>query len=285
MLTGAAWHVSSIGPSQRSFEAPSNEVPDLVAAATSGRWHGLGSVGLVLISRTSVDLVEHDPRHARVVIVDDQRSFADALTLALSLTEDLRVVGVAPDAKSGFDLVVAAQPDLLVTDYRLSGSGNGIDLASRVRALSAQPKTESLSETPILVLTGYAAPQVLRGAESLDAVSVVSKDHPISELVAAFRRALSGESEVAEPFENVAGLTKAELEVLELLGQGRQAAQIADDLYLSLHAIRFRIKTTLRKLDVTSQLEAVAKATSLGLLVPPSSNAAPAANDPHKSDE
>lgn len=228
--------------------------------------------------------MEPDLRHARVVIVDDQRSFADALTLALSLTEDLRVVGVAADVESGFDLVVAAKPDLLVADYRLSGSGNGVDLATRVRGLSAAPQMGSVSETPILILTGYTAPQVLRGADSLDSVSVVSKDHPISELVAAFRAALSGESVVAKEAQNVAGLTKGEMEVLELLGQGRQAAQIADELFLSLHTIRFRIKTTLRKLDVTSQLEAVAKATSLGLLVPPSANAAQTAPEPGPSD-
>jgi DNA-binding NarL/FixJ family response regulator len=85
----------------------------------------------------------------------------------------------------------------------------------------------------------------------------------------AFRSAIAGDVTFDENPPDDGGLTVAELEVLELLGQGRQAAQIADELYLSLHAIRARIKTMLRKLDVSSQLEAVAKATRMGLIVPP----------------
>ena len=66
------------------------------------------------------------------------------------------------------------------------------------------------------------------------------------------------------------GLSHGELEVLELINDGVAAAQIAPALHVSIHTVRSRIKSLMRKLDVTSQIEAVAEATRLGLLVPPS---------------
>lgn len=64
-------------------------------------------------------------------------------------------------------------------------------------------------------------------------------------------------------------LSPGELEVLEMLNQGKSPAEIAGLLYLSLHTIRSRIKSTHRKLEVASQVEAIAVATRMGLLVPP----------------
>ena len=64
-------------------------------------------------------------------------------------------------------------------------------------------------------------------------------------------------------------LSPGELEVLELLNTGKTPSEIAAELFLSLHTVRDRIKTMHRKLGVASQVEAIATATRLGLLVPP----------------
>ena len=64
-------------------------------------------------------------------------------------------------------------------------------------------------------------------------------------------------------------LSEGELEVLEHLNQGLTPAEIAQELHLSLHTIRARTKQLYRKLGVTSQGEAIAHATRLGMLVPP----------------
>lgn len=209
-----------------------------------------------------------DPRLARVVVIDDQRSFAESLTLSLSLSEDMRVVGTAQNESEGYDLILATGPDLAVIDYRLSATANGLDLAKRIREHSDATGPD-IANTPILILTGFAVPQVVRGAQELEAVQVISKNDSLSALVAAFRLALNGDVISMPDTEIAAGLTKAELEVLELLGQGLQVAAIAETLVLSVSAIRSRIRSVLRKLDVTSQLEAVAQGTAMGLLVPP----------------
>ncbi len=204
-----------------------------------------------------------------IVIIDDQISYAEAFGLALSTTDDLRVAGRAPDATSGIDLCRTLAPDLVVSDYRLPGE-NGIDVAKALR-------TNGIT-TPVMILTGFAAPSVSTDAAAVEDAWVFSKDVSINQLVDGMRKILAGEvstaSRCAESTAasdlNVPGLSPGELEVLQMLAEGNGAAEIANMLHLSLHTIRSRIKHALRKLEVNSQIEAIATATRLGLVVPPS---------------
>jgi DNA-binding NarL/FixJ family response regulator len=61
-------------------------------------------------------------------------------------------------------------------------------------------------------------------------------------------------------------LTPRELEVLTLLGQGRDPRGIAKDLGVTLHTCRGYVKSILAKLNVHSQLEAVVVASRTGLI-------------------
>ena len=205
---------------------------------------------------------------SRIVLIDDQRAFTDALTLALSLTGDLRVVAADVDAEQGSLSVDAARPDLVVSDYRLGGSATGIDLAKRIR--EAERTSGHKQAVPIVILTAFPAPTVARQALELSNVSVLSKRSHVTEIVANLRQTVRGvqtDPVVAyDPF----FLSPAELEVLEYLAAGQTATAIAENLCLSVHAIRARIRGLLTKTHSTSQLEAVTKAARAGLVVPPS---------------
>jgi len=61
-------------------------------------------------------------------------------------------------------------------------------------------------------------------------------------------------------------LTARQKEVLHLLADGRKAAEISDVLCVSVHTVRSHIQSILRALDVSNQLEAVAKALALRLI-------------------
>lgn len=198
---------------------------------------------------------------SRVVMIDDQVSFVDAFGLALSITPDFELVGRAPDAPAGKDLCRGLSPDLVVCDYRLPDGRTGTEVASELRADGFG--------SPIVILTGFLAPQVKREAEALPDVLAVSKDSPITDIISSMRSALDGNFAASEAAIDDETLSPGELEVLEMLNQGNSAAEIADMLHLSLHTIRARIKGMHRKLNVTSQVEAISKATRLGLLVPP----------------
>jgi DNA-binding NarL/FixJ family response regulator len=210
---------------------------------------------------------------SRLVLIDEQRSFTDALALSLTLTGDLRVVAAEQNAIDGFHAIEAAQPDLIVADYRLQGAITGIDVARRVRDME-DSQLHQARRTPVVILTATPAPSVARQANELEAVSVFSKRSQITDIVSGLRNCVRGvhaePAVVADPY----GLSPAELEVLEHLSDGLTATAIAEDLCLSVHAIRARIRGLLSKTNSTSQLEAVTKATRAGLVVPPAFDAA-----------
>ncbi len=61
-------------------------------------------------------------------------------------------------------------------------------------------------------------------------------------------------------------LTEKEMEVLQLLATGRPAAEIAEQLFVSIHTARNHIRSILSKLEARSQLEAVVLAVRSGLV-------------------
>lgn len=205
-------------------------------------------------------------QQTRLVIVDDQRSFAEALKLALGLTDDLRAVGLEQNAEDGYSLIENARPDLIVTSYRLTGATTGLDLAKRVREAE---RSDVRPFTPIAILTAFAAPAVIRRARELPNVVVLSKRSAITEIVSGLRRAVDGGPPMGVIADDPYSLSPAEMEVLEYLAAGLNASTIANELCLSVHAIRARIRGLLTKTESSSQLEAVAKATRAGLVVPP----------------
>jgi len=202
-----------------------------------------------------------EPLVTDVILIEDQVSYGDAFALALSMTTDLSLVARASDGETGVKSCIEMQPDVIVTDYRLPGGTTGTDIATTLRA--------SGLTAPIGVLTGFLAPRVQREAAELEQVHTFSKDRSINEIIAWVRAMVDGTVLETGPASRQT-LSAGELEVLELLNQGNSPAEIAEILFLSLHTIRSRIKSTHRKLNVASQVEAIAVATRMGLLVPPS---------------
>lgn len=198
----------------------------------------------------------------QLVVVDDQISYVDAFGLALSLTPDLELAGRAANCEDGERVTLAAQPDLLVTDYRLPGGQTGTMLAHRLR--------DAGFDAPILVLTGFLAPQVIREAGEIENLHVISKNTPMTGIVNAIRQISSGLPIELDPDTTPdSNLSPGELEVLERLSTGQTPSEIAQILHLSVHSVRARIKSMHRKLNVASQGEAIATAIRLGLVVPP----------------
>jgi len=201
---------------------------------------------------------------SRLVMVDDQVSFVDAFGLALSLTEDLKLVGRSTSVDDGFRVCLEHRPDLVVTDYRLPNGETGTTLASRLRK-------EGFA-SPIIVLTGFLAPQVRREVAELSQVTALSKDASVQDIVTSIRSVLAGSAisnEKVIDLDLETGLSSAELEVLEALNTGAAPTEIAELLHLSVHTVRGRIKSIYRKLSVGSLGEAIATATRMGVLVPP----------------
>ena len=207
----------------------------------------------------------------RILIIDDHQAFADALSLAMSLEDDLECVGVATSATEGVAVAGACEPDVIVIDLRLPDA-TGVDAILELRA--------AVPDASVVVVTGFTDSATFASVAAAGASGLVPKEGALSESLDAVRLASPDRLSISRsaveaarrniPRSDANGgpvtLTDREAEVLALLGAGLSATAIARRLSLSVHTCRGHIKSILVKLDAHSQLEAVARARSHGLL-------------------
>ena len=206
----------------------------------------------------------------RVMIVDDERLFAELLRVAMRSAEDIDVVAVAHDVRSAIAALDEARPDVVLADYHLP-DGTGAELARAVRL--AQP------QAAIVVLTGDPSAATLADVARSGAAGHLTKERGFGDVVGAARAAAAGEvlfssselqrlllSERSEPATATEPLTPRELEVLHLLASGASTAAAAASLGISTATLRAHVQAVLRKLGAHSRLEAVAEAARLGLV-------------------
>jgi DNA-binding NarL/FixJ family response regulator len=115
-----------------------------------------------------------------VVLVEDNDGFREALELMLGVTPDIRVVAAVPDGETALRLCPELTPDVVVVDYRLPGL-DGVETAAGLR--SASP------ESSVVVLTGMVEPGEVQALLDAGAVSCLTKDRGVDEIVGAIRAA------------------------------------------------------------------------------------------------
>lgn len=214
---------------------------------------------------------------ARLLIVDDHRTFAELVCLALESETDLECVGAAHDVHEARAGVARHEPDLLLMDVDLGdGDEDGLELTAELTA--RRPALR------VVVLTAHGDLGVMQRAAAAGACALLPKGGPLGDLLDGLRHARRGElfvpagllrSLVVEQDERGRrwprhpALTPREALVLHLLSEGRHVTAIAQDLDITVHTCRGYVKTLLAKLGAHSQLEAVAIAGRYGLLGSP----------------
>src|SRR2546423_2333660 len=205
----------------------------------------------------------------RVVIVDDERLFAELMRVALRGADGISVEAVVHDVKSAVTALNQHKPDVVLADYHLP-DGTGADIARAVR--------NTLPDTSVLVLTADPSAATLNDVARSGAVGHMTKERGFAEVVESVRAAASGEIlfapselqrlllESAAHKKIIEPLTARELEVLRLLASGTSTTAAAESLGISTATLRAHVQAVLRKLGAHSRLEAVAEAARLGLV-------------------
>jgi len=121
------------------------------------------------------------PAQIRIVLVEDNQVFREALELLLGLQPDINVVA---SVGSGTDAVAAAQehsPDIVLMDYRLPGL-DGVQATRAVR--------DAAPEVAVVCLTASANLREVDALYDAGAVACLSKDQELDEIIGAIRRAV-----------------------------------------------------------------------------------------------
>jgi DNA-binding NarL/FixJ family response regulator len=121
----------------------------------------------------------------RVVLIEDNDVFRQALELLLEIRGDISIVASAPDGSHAVELCKTHAPEVILLDYRLPGL-DGVQVARLVR--------EECPEVAVVVLTAAAGEREIEALIENGAVACVGKDEPLDAIVAAVRRAAAVEA-------------------------------------------------------------------------------------------
>lgn len=222
-------------------------------------------------------LVQLSDERIRLCIVDDHSFIRDSLHTILDGQEDLEVVGVAEDGEQAVELCRSLNPDLILMDLEMPNQ-DGIRATQiiketwpdiRVLILSTFQDTERAKEIMRSGADGY----LLKSIESRELAETIRLVYRGGTVINQdlFHRMWDGndEEESVGPRSDGEeyGLTKRELEVLNLLSQGNRYKTISEKLYLSNGTVRNYASTLYDKLGVNNREEAVQKARDTGLLL------------------
>jgi len=197
----------------------------------------------------------------RLLIADDQALVRGALGALLELEPDLTVVGLASDGAEALRLAEELRPDVCLMDIQMPGM-DGVEATRRVR--EASPTTQ------ILIVTTFARPGYLRSALDAGASGFIVKDTPAEQLAEAVRRVHRG-VRVLDPalaadslFDGANPLSERERQVLRLAEDGRSAAAVAAEVFLSAGTVRNHLSAAIGKTGAANRAQAVRIALDKG---------------------
>jgi two-component system, NarL family, response regulator DesR len=116
----------------------------------------------------------------RVVLVEDNQVFREALELLLGLRDDIDVVASVAEGTEAVPACVEHRPDVVVMDYRLPGL-DGVQATRAVR--------HACPDTNVVVLTASANVREMDALRDAGAVACLTKDQDLDEIVGAILQA------------------------------------------------------------------------------------------------
>jgi two-component system NarL family response regulator len=200
----------------------------------------------------------------RVLVADDHVTVREGLAAIIGRQPDMTVTGEAANGREVVDRWREQRPDVTLIDLRMPVL-DGVGAIAEIRR--ADPSAR------IIVLTTFDTDNDIARAVSAGAKGYLLKDAPREELLDCIRRVNAGEtcipaSVVAKLAANLTTdpLTVRELNVLNLLAQGRSNKEIAMKLYISETTVKSHLRSIFTKLNVLSRTEAISVASRRGLV-------------------
>lgn len=200
-----------------------------------------------------------------VLLVDDHSLVRRGFRRILEDEPDITVAGEAGDGPEAIRLARELRPKVVVMDCALPGM-NGLQATREI--------LEKLPETRVLMLSMHPEDTWVRQALEAGACGYVLKNAVDLELGTAIRRVAAGEkvldSQLERPTalkgERNAGLTQRELEILQMIVDGKSNKEIAAALNLSVNTVAVHRANIMEALGIHKTAELVVYAIRNGLV-------------------
>jgi DNA-binding NarL/FixJ family response regulator len=191
----------------------------------------------------------------RIFLVDDHPMIREHLRALIECEPDLKVCGEAEDAPTALARIESLRPHLVIMDITLKNS-HGLELLKNLKAL--QPGL------PVLMLSMHDESLYAERTVRAGAMGYITKQEATRNILTAIRKVLAGEVYLSgrmasQVMRKIVGqshettsvaskLSDRELEVFQMIGQGRGTRSIAEELNVGVKTVesyRARIKEKL----------------------------------------
>ncbi len=193
----------------------------------------------------------------RLAIAEDHQSLIDGIKLLLEYEDDISIVGTANDGKDLLEIVEKKEPNVVLTDIRMPKM-DGIQATKQIK--KKYPKIN------ILAFTMFEQVDAIEQMIDAGASGYILKNSSLEEVHKAILTVAKGETYFdADINTNVLNsksknktkgiLTKRQIEILELIGQGKTSREIADLLFIGIHTVDTHRKNMVRILGLQGKGE------------------------------
>jgi DNA-binding NarL/FixJ family response regulator len=215
----------------------------------------------------------------KVLIVDDQVLFREALQTLLSVQPDIDVIGQAGNGEEALRIACQRQPDVVLMDLRMPVM-DGVTATSRLKS--------TLPACKVIALTTFDDNELVFNGLRAGAVGYLLKDVSSDKLFEAIRAAARGEyfllpsitAKVVEEFaritppsasfnnipEHFSDLSPREIEILKIAATGASNKEIAEKLVIAEGTVKNHMRNILSKLDAKDRMQAVLMAKEFGII-------------------
>jgi DNA-binding NarL/FixJ family response regulator len=213
----------------------------------------------------------------KILLVDDQALFREALRTLLSMQPEFEIIGEAGNGAEAVRLAKQFVPDIVLMDLQMPVL-DGVAATRRLR--------EDLPGCRVIALTTFDDDEYVFEGLRAGAVGYLLKDVPSEKLCEAIRAAARGETflqpsvaaKVVAEFARISNrkpinsqplvdpLSNRELEILRLLANGASNKEIAAALFIAEGTVKNHVTNILSKLEVRDRTQAALKAKEMRLL-------------------
>ncbi|PQV47888.1 LuxR family two component transcriptional regulator [Jejuia pallidilutea] len=193
----------------------------------------------------------------RLAIAEDHQSLIDGIKLLLEYEDGISIVGTANDGEALMEIVAKKQPNVVLTDIRMPKM-DGIEAVKQIK--------KKYPSIKVLAFTMFDQTEAIQQMLEAGASGYILKNSALREVYEAIVTVYRGEtyfdanintnilnSEIKNKPKGI--LTKRQIEILELIAQGKTSREIADLLFIGIHTVDTHRKNMARILGLQGKGE------------------------------
>jgi two-component system NarL family response regulator len=200
----------------------------------------------------------------RVLIADDHPVVREGLVALINRRPDMLVVAEVSNGREAVERFLRHRPDVALLDLRMPEM-DGVEAIAAIR--------RKIPTARLIVLTTFDEDEDIYRGLRAGAKAYLLKDAPRDELLKCIRDVHGGQTVIPAPIAakladrlTTSGLTRREIQVLQLVADGKGNKEIAVALSISEGTVKTHVSAILTKLDAADRTQAVTIALKRGIL-------------------